>query len=30
MRQHITALASHYHEWNENDYCRISGADGRA
>ena len=26
----IGALASHSHDWNDDDYCVICGADGRA
>lgn len=26
----IDEIVSHQHRWNENDYCSICGADGRA
>lgn len=29
-RREMQAIASHMHEWNDDDYCRICGADGRA
>lgn len=28
--QMIDEIISHTHQWNENDYCSICGADGRA
>lgn len=29
-REQIQRLAGHSHKWNEDDYCSICGADGRA
>lgn len=29
-RQELQALAQHAHVWDENDYCTVCGADGRA
>lgn len=26
----IDTIRNHTHQWNENDYCSICGADGRA
>lgn len=26
----ITVIVSHEHDWSDNDYCRVCGADGRA
>lgn len=26
----LTALRHHRHDWNEDDYCNVCGADGRA
>jgi hypothetical protein len=26
----LVELRDHVHEWNDNDYCSICGADGRA
>lgn len=28
--QEVTELKDHRHEWNENEFCNICGADGRA
>jgi hypothetical protein len=30
FRAEIQRLAGHTHRWNENDYCDLCGADGRA
>jgi hypothetical protein len=30
FRREMQALAGHEHRWNEDDYCSICGADGRA
>lgn len=29
-RREMQEIASHMHEWDSDDYCRICGADGRA
>jgi hypothetical protein len=26
----LSGLSTHQHEWNDNDYCDLCGADGRA
>ena len=28
--EHVEFLLGHTHQWNDNDYCSICGADGRA
>lgn len=30
FRREIQRLASHVHTWNDDDYCSVCGADGRA
>lgn len=30
FRAEVQRLSGHTHRWNENDYCSICGADGRA
>jgi hypothetical protein len=29
-KEDVRELLGHEHQWNENDYCSICGADGRA
>jgi hypothetical protein len=30
MRREMQRVASHSHDWNDNDYCSVCRADGRA
>jgi hypothetical protein len=30
FRREVQGLSKHAHDWNDNDYCSICGADGRA
>lgn len=30
LKAELQALMSHAHTWNDNEYCRVCGADGRA
>lgn len=30
LRAHLQELETHEHDWNEDDYCQICRADGRA
>ena len=30
LRREMQSIARHSHEWNDNDYCSVCGADGRA